>query len=1325
LALKHLLCGAYANHSERHAVEYLKARLQNHAVSNDWILLTNYANSSSSRYLSDELDLVVITSSGVILVEIKHWDSTALKGQRLHLTESEAEKLNEKAKRLKGKLQRLCKFNCGFVEGKFLFTRNEKEKFIDGISRYRIRGVDVFGLTEWKDLLELNARPSLTNEQIAQIATALHPQAAALASDEIQNFDNTFFELKAVTRISTPFRRTYRARRQPGRDRVVLHIYDLTASTEKNALDIARREFQILQRLQTSIWLPNLMDSFQEAKNYPGELYFFSYIDTESPTLAERTRDENWSIEERVFATFRALQALEEIHQEGMGEGGSPILHRNLTPETIHIRSNNEPLLTQLYLAKLPGAQTVAAAAPEDFGEMAGYFAPEVQSSGIGASTISSDVFSLSSSLSVIFSEAPAGLRSAETEEILNALRRGINPDPTKRPSLNEIFHEINDIFAEPELQPLAPPDVQFWDENTIVELNKRSYKIITKLGAGGFGTTFKVMEVDPTTLDDISGPYVAKAITNEEAGIDAANAYAKVRAQTGTDHLAGVLEVASPWEPNSVTALLKWINGIPLDDLSGVLSIHLDDLGHSEYEETILLWLADMCDALSQLHRVGLVHGDVSPKNIIVDGTNMTLTDFDTAAQQGAQPLGMTPLYCSPEIASSLPIEFSDDTYALAATFFYTLFERNPFEYSDGQQKARGLNWEDIEPEKWSRLRAFFGKATSPNRTERFDSAMVAKDYLANLIRPDSSIEVISSTEATQIRTDNVVPWLSQLLQSYPGSPKGNAETRGLDSEFARMTYVETALDEILANDIRQRKVSLVILCGNAGDGKTAFLQNLAKNLGLEVGASAERIWDVTLSDGLRVYANLDGSAAFQGRSANELLDECLAPFETDEFPDDVVHLLAVNDGKLLEWLDDQDETVLVEQLYDALGDDGSIELTPRIRFIDLNKRSLVGGFRSDSTTISADFVEKLLDKMLGGEPDVWNPCHRCTAQPRCHAWASVNSLRDADKGGILRKRIVNALLAVHQRGEIHITARSLRAALVYIFFGTLECQDLHNNPNLFPEMYFDRAFDFNSPFRQGDLLTELSRLDPALESHPDIDRFLFKNAELESNQFFTERPSLDSLRRHAYFEWSDENIEKVGGSRTALGLASSQHSDTFLRVGVGTGSELRVICSQLCEGIARLEDLPDEAFEADAQSIPLKITPRTPTETAFWVSKPREKFSIRPRELPAVDGIETLHTHVVLSYRFDNGHIEELVIGAELFNLLMELREGFQVSDVRSDEIFANLSIFKQRLAQEGDRMLYAWNPATEKVMKLDVEMIEGVQKIQIRPIEYGGPV
>src|SRR5262249_42935708 len=143
-------------------------------------------------------------------------------------------------------------------------------------------------------------------------------------------------------------------------------------------------------------------------------------------------------------------------------------------------------------------------------------------------------------------------------------------------------------------------------------------------------------------------------------------------------------------------------------------------------------------------------------------------------------------------------------------------------------------------------------------------------------------------------------VEWLRSILQSYPGSQWGNRETRGLDTEFAVQTYVETELEETLIRDISDRHVRLVILCGNGGDGKTALLQRLASRLGLGQHPSAQRILKGQVPDGPLVRMNLDGSASWQGRSADEILDDFLAPFENGLPDEDIVHLLAVNDGRL-----------------------------------------------------------------------------------------------------------------------------------------------------------------------------------------------------------------------------------------------------------------------------------------------------------------------------------------------------------------------------------------------------------------------------------------
>jgi hypothetical protein len=82
-------------------------------------------------------------------------------------------------------------------------------------------------------------------------------------------------------------------------------------------------------------------------------------------------------------------------------------------------------------------------------------------------------------------------------------------------------------------------------------------------------------------------------------------------------------------------------------------------------------------------------------------------------------------------------------------------------------------------------------------------------------------------------------------------------------------------------------------------------------------------------------------------------------------------------------------------------------------------------------------------------------------------------------------------------------------------------------------------------------------------------------------------------------------------------------------------------------------------------------------------------------------------LHRQAVLTYRYRDGKEERLLLGAELFHLLLELNEGYQLGDVSSDDTFANLSIFVQRLVQEDSRELFAWNPmADEAIYRIEAE-------------------
>lgn len=141
----------------------------------------------------------------------------------------------------------------------------------------------------------------------------------------------------------------------------------------------------------------------------------------------------------------------------------------------------------------------------------------------------------------------------------------------------------------------------------------------------------------------------------------------------------------------------------------------------------------------------------------------------------------------------------------------------------------------------------------------------------------------------------------------------------------------------------------------------------------------------------------------------------------------------------------------------------------------------------------------------------------------------------------------------------------------------------------------------------------------------------------------------------------------------------------------------------------------------------MPLRITPRTPTETTFWVEKTFASFRLEP-DIPSNAEVDRLHRHAFLIYCYRSGREERLRMGAELFHLLLELSDGYQLGDVSTDDAFAHLSIFVQRLIREDERKLLAWNPMREHVLyKVSAQMErthEGFrQRLLLSPLSEEG--
>ncbi|MBM2615782.1 protein kinase [Actinoplanes sp. LDG1-06] len=96
--------------------------------------------------------------------------------------------------------------------------------------------------------------------------------------------------------------------------------------------------------------------------------------------------------------------------------------------------------------------------------------------------------------------------------------------------------------------------------------------------------------------------------------------------------------------------------------------------------------------DALRAAHREGILHRDVKPANILLDGDRVVLTDFGIAAIDDATALTATgqivgsPAYLAPERINGKPAAAAADLWALGVTLYTAVTGKSPFQREDTQ---------------------------------------------------------------------------------------------------------------------------------------------------------------------------------------------------------------------------------------------------------------------------------------------------------------------------------------------------------------------------------------------------------------------------------------------------------------------------------------------------------------------------------------------------------------------------------------------------------------------------------------------------------------
>ena len=203
-----------------------------------------------------------------------------------------------------------------------------------------------------------------------------------------------------------------------------------------------------------------------------------------------------------------------------------------------------------------------------------------------------------------------------------------------------------------------------------------KRYQIIEELGKGGMGRVYKV-------LDKEIGEKVALKLLNPEIAaesktIERFRNELKTARQISHKNVCRMYHLSK--EEGAPYIIMEYVRG---EDLKSMIRM----MGRLSPGQTVSI-AKQVCEGLSEAHRLGVIHRDLKPQNIMIDRNgDVKIMDFGIARTLQAKGItgeGImigTPEYMSPEQAEGKEADERADIYALGIILFEMLAGRVPFE--------------------------------------------------------------------------------------------------------------------------------------------------------------------------------------------------------------------------------------------------------------------------------------------------------------------------------------------------------------------------------------------------------------------------------------------------------------------------------------------------------------------------------------------------------------------------------------------------------------------------------------------------------------------